>query len=1264
MIRRYEDFEVVITKHGDQLYANLDAPPDGDHLAQPIPIVLPGDFLAWIEVCQGRKKEAELAELGYRLFDGIIRGELAEKWHARLDRVKQRGDTGLRLRFSTQTDALNQVPLELLCRPIPPPYEFLALSLLTPIVRSPRSGGAVKQPPIALPLRMLVVVANPSLQVQVDPIAEQKGLEGALDGVIKSGRLMIDYLGLPDGPEVDSSTLNRALFQTEYPYDIVHFIGHGGRPDADDVDSEGALLMMGKKGGHSQSVRASDVAGMLAYSGVRLAVLQACEGAQDSVHGAFRGVAQQLIAHGLPAVIAMQCRVDKDVAARFCAVFYDYWLNKDGLPIEHAVTQARITLRREFQDRVTAWVTPVLFIGQGSTEALVINLDRQPFSIQIKRGGLLLERGEIGEAVAELEVAYRGAPDQARGLLTSALVAQAQVRRDEGDIDGALRVCERALEISPDEPTAQEIRVSIEVQRHGATLQPDALGVIPEAAPEGWEHGHRLDDRYEIVERIAITEFCEIYRATELRGFRRIVAIKRLKPDELLLKCLKPDGLQLKGVHERFEREIAILGRIEHSCVLRLLHDGGKVENGDRYFVTQFADKGSLTDYLHTKRGSRLNCVEALKIAKAICRGIDAIHSLGIIHRDIKPGNIFLFSEQDGSISVRLADFSIAGVPLAWLDEKITQAGEFMGTYPYTAPEQFDGSLNDPRLDLYAWAVVFFEMLTGKPFAQVLTGESGKVSLQALVQYYRTSSEDKLSIAFFTDQGIPQEFAAILQKALRRDPRRRYQSAQEPQKALDTVIPPPIADIESAQELEQKYNLIRHLVEQEEWTRILRLTTDFDTDYRGPDGQSVGEIQARALYEQGKKSEVGDPESAYYLFYELYTDDPNYGDVADRCAAVAFRNGTRQDIHITSEQRIEWLEKVIRIDPSHRKGHTQQQLYRARHRWAKELLEENKPAAIAQLERVSPDYDRWAEVCQILDHTYYWLGIELLDKGNPEGAVKYLEKIHPDSKELKGAQYLVKTSRWRIRGRKIRAWIKEYDKEVALIGVLSTLLGVVLAWLQLWHTGPLPTVPPSATLVTTSMPSLSPATSTGLVMSGTQAITPSYTPTVSTPSTVTPSAAPSRTSPTSTVAPSATPPRTPTPSSEPVLPTISTPTLTPTRVIPTPVPLRLLRPAMGIEIQRVSRVEFEWEGSLRWNQAFQVTVRHTDTNTVFKSPVLTAQTWIADLPAEKFGDYSWQVTIVQNDVTVASSEQWHFCFNPFPHDVPQPTDTPDPWQVP
>jgi len=380
MITRYEDFEVIVTRQGDQLYADLGTAPGGRHLTNSIPITLPDDRVAWAEAKQGRKSEAELAELGHGLFAAFIKGELAENWNACLGEIHRRPDTGLRLRFSLVADALTGVPLELLCMRTAPTREFLALDVQTPVVRSPRSGNPVQERSVTLPLRMLVVIANPRLQVHIDPVAEQASLEEALASLRKARKLEIDYLGLTGCPKAEYGTLHRTLAQTEPPYDIVHFVGHGALPGADDTECEGILLLVDPQTERRQDVRASELASILTRNGVRVAVLQACDGARSGTYNAFQGVAQRLIAGGLPAAVAMQCPVDKGVATCFCGQLYHFWLAESSLPIERAVTDARLALRHQFHNRPSAWWTPVLFIRLDSTEVLKVNLDEQPGS--------------------------------------------------------------------------------------------------------------------------------------------------------------------------------------------------------------------------------------------------------------------------------------------------------------------------------------------------------------------------------------------------------------------------------------------------------------------------------------------------------------------------------------------------------------------------------------------------------------------------------------------------------------------------------------------------------------------------------------------------------------------------------------------------------------------------------------------------------------------------------------------------------------------
>lgn len=404
MIDHYEDFELIFAKRGDQLYVDLGAAPGGRYLTRPIPVVLPDDRTDWIGARQGHKSEGELAELGHRLFQTLITGEIADNWYACLGEVRQRPGTGLRLRFSLPAEALTEAPLELLCARTAPTHAFLALDPLISIVRSPRYGVWAPGRPTVLPLRMLVIIATPALHMHIDPTAAQVRIETALDTLLQTDRLLIDYLGVTDHLSANYETLHHTLVNAEHSYDIVHFICHGAMPDPDDKEAEGILLFVDSHTGRGQAVRASDLAGILARNGVQVAVLEVPGGAQAGRYNAFQGVAQRLMAEGLMAVVAMQCPVGRDVAAWFCSQLYRFWPARGGIPIERAVTEARRSVRQRFRDRPTAWWTPVLFIRQKTTEVLKVGLVEQaevgahrmaglPFEVKIKGISLFIDIG-------------------------------------------------------------------------------------------------------------------------------------------------------------------------------------------------------------------------------------------------------------------------------------------------------------------------------------------------------------------------------------------------------------------------------------------------------------------------------------------------------------------------------------------------------------------------------------------------------------------------------------------------------------------------------------------------------------------------------------------------------------------------------------------------------------------------------------------------------------------------------------------------------
>ncbi|HEY4182620.1 MAG TPA: protein kinase [Kofleriaceae bacterium] len=216
--------------------------------------------------------------------------------------------------------------------------------------------------------------------------------------------------------------------------------------------------------------------------------------------------------------------------------------------------------------------------------------------------------------------------------------------------------------------------------------------------------GTVIEGRYRLDSVIGRGGMGLVYKASHLT-LRRSVAVKILHPSLIA----SPD------VRNRFEREVLASGKIDHpNCVG--VYDSGRLPDGSLYLAMEFLDGHSLADVL--EREGQLAPGRALHILAGILRGLQHIHQAGLIHRDIKPENIFLIRQGEDVDFAKILDFGIAkGMTGSDLDEgvKLTQAGMAFGTPIYMAPEQALGNPMDGRADLYAAAVMGYEMLTGQP---------------------------------------------------------------------------------------------------------------------------------------------------------------------------------------------------------------------------------------------------------------------------------------------------------------------------------------------------------------------------------------------------------------------------------------------------------------------------------------------------------------------------------------------------------------------
>jgi eukaryotic-like serine/threonine-protein kinase len=208
-----------------------------------------------------------------------------------------------------------------------------------------------------------------------------------------------------------------------------------------------------------------------------------------------------------------------------------------------------------------------------------------------------------------------------------------------------------------------------------------------------------------------------IYAAVDAKT-KAAVAVKRLHPG------VSRDPL----IRARFEREMIILERLQHPNIIRYF--GGGEQNGQLFYVMELVDGGTVKDLLESQ--GRFPWPVVVELARQICSALQCAHNHGVIHRDLKPGNLFL--NRDGEL--KLGDFGIAR-DLTHSD--LTDTGMTVGTHAYMAPEQITGdSRISGQVDLYALGCCLFEMLVGRKvyqgenfaqlFEQHLRGKPDRVS--------------------------------------------------------------------------------------------------------------------------------------------------------------------------------------------------------------------------------------------------------------------------------------------------------------------------------------------------------------------------------------------------------------------------------------------------------------------------------------------------------------------------------------------------------
>jgi serine/threonine protein kinase len=273
-------------------------------------------------------------------------------------------------------------------------------------------------------------------------------------------------------------------------------------------------------------------------------------------------------------------------------------------------------------------------------------------------------------------------------------------------------------------------------------MQPDddKTQAVP-ALSKGTVIGH-----YRIVEKIGAGGMGEVYLAEDTSLNRQVA-----------LKFLSPHLCQDADCRTRFKREAQAAAKLNHPNI-GTIYEVGEF-NGRPFFAMEFVEGLSLRELI--ENGS-LTDERAVDLAIGICEGLSKAHQTGVVHRDIKPGNILL--DADGRPKV--VDFGVASIEGY---DRLTRTGSIVGTVNYMSPEQVRGEVTDHRTDIFSFGTVFYEMLTGKlPFP----GEMHAAVMYSIV------NEEPTPLHVHRDD-IRKPLDSVIAKALQKDPDSRYQNFRE-----------------------------------------------------------------------------------------------------------------------------------------------------------------------------------------------------------------------------------------------------------------------------------------------------------------------------------------------------------------------------------------------------------------------------------------------------------------------------------------------------
>jgi serine/threonine-protein kinase len=258
--------------------------------------------------------------------------------------------------------------------------------------------------------------------------------------------------------------------------------------------------------------------------------------------------------------------------------------------------------------------------------------------------------------------------------------------------------------------------------------------------------------KYEIEAEIGRGAMGVVYRARDPQ-IGRAVAIKTI-----IISGQEPEDQA--GFRERFFQEARAAGRLNHPGIVTIFDIGQDPESGDPYIVMENVAGQSLSKVLGLE-GGKLPLGPALHLAQEIAEALNYAHQQGVIHRDIKPGNILVTPEGH----IKIADFGVARLN----ESEMTLPGQVMGSPAYMSPEQLRGDQVDARSDLFSLGVLLYRILTGyRPF------QGNSVQTVA----FKVANYEPMPVTSF-ESGLPGSLDAVVNRALAKNPKQRYRTASE-----------------------------------------------------------------------------------------------------------------------------------------------------------------------------------------------------------------------------------------------------------------------------------------------------------------------------------------------------------------------------------------------------------------------------------------------------------------------------------------------------